>query len=564
MINKNEIRDKVFTFAMSHNMLNKADKVVAGVSGGADSMCLLGLLLEWREILGIEIFVIHVNHGIRGAAADEDERFVEEFCKSNAVAFEAIRADIPKMADLSGCTEEEEGRNLRYRVFADAAAKFGCNRIAVAHNRSDNAETVIFNILRGSGFSGLKGISPVRSAAGNGKKTAVESGEMFGRMIGAGNCEISNSTKEPLTIIRPLLNTSREEIETYLRERGIAFRTDATNFENEYSRNVLRNIVFPTFKEKINSASEEHIVRLAQQAAELDAFLTGIVKTRMAEMETEGKLRYVIADRSTDQDGGSQDLKNPAKHVTGCRIDSEALAATESIIRRMIIRDIVGKLAGRLKDITNTHIEDVESLLDKQVGRRIDLPYGLIVRRDYDDLVIERKNETPAASDRLDDKEWLIEKTELIRYFEGSRWSEKIDITDIGGIEKSECGVSKCETDTAPYAELSIYCTDKIPDTDFTKNLYTKLFDCDKIKNGVSIRTRRSGDFLMLRGKGGGLVRKSLKSWFIDNKVPADIRNRLLLFAEDSHVLWIIGYRRDDSCLIDDDTKNIMVAELAL
>ena len=94
-------------------------------------------------------------------------------------------------------------------------------------------------------------------------------------------------------------------------------------------------------------------------------------------------------------------------------------------------------------------------------------------------------------------------------------------------------------------------------------HLHTKLFDCDKIKNGIFIRTRRSGDYLMLKGKNGELVRKSLKTWMIDNKIPADLRNGIPLLTEGSHVLWIIGYRRDDSCLIDEHTKTVLVAEIS-
>ena len=545
-MNKNEIRDRAFAFAMTHNMLNKGDKVVAGISGGADSMCLLGLLLEWRELLNLEIYVVHVNHGIRGEAADGDEGFVREFCGANNVAFRAVHADIPKMAQLSGCTEEEEGRNLRYRVFTEVSEEFGCNRIAVAHNRSDNAETVIFNMLRGSGIPGLKGITPVREIFPD-NTTDVNNKDRGG----GDNAETGLGKNRPVTLIRPLLNTSREEIEAYLSECGMTFRTDATNFEEEYSRNVLRNSVFPIFRERINSASEDHIIRLAQQAAEVDSFLTDIVDRRMSEMETKGCLEYLIQEArsynkavlgsSTGVDGSvSVNSRTMTDRIIGCRIGTEALNGMEGLIRRMVIRNLVGRLAGRLKDIANVHIEDIVGLLDKQVGKRIDLPYGLTARRDYDGLVIEKKG---AAEQLLqDDKELVIKLSEFARYSEDDK--------------------RIVETEGVKPLKLGLYCTDRVPDTDFTKNLYTKLFDCDKIKNDVSIRRRRSGDFLMLRGRNGDTVRKSLKSWMIDNKIPADIRDRIMLLTEGSHVLWIIGYRRDDSCLIDEHTKNILAVEI--
>ncbi len=224
-MNKDDIRDRALDFVRKHDMLKQRERVVAGISGGADSMCLLGLLLEWRELLDLEIHAVHVNHGIRGKAADADEKFVEEFCRSRNVDFRAVHADIPSLARKSGQSEEEAGRNLRYEAFCETAVKLNCRKIAVAHNRSDNAETVIFNMLRGSGPAGLKGILPVRKM----KDTGIE-------------------------IIRPLLNTSREEIEFWLGENGMGFRTDETNLEMQYSRNIIRNTVMPLFKERINSA----------------------------------------------------------------------------------------------------------------------------------------------------------------------------------------------------------------------------------------------------------------------------------------------------------------------
>ncbi|MCR5322080.1 MAG: tRNA lysidine(34) synthetase TilS [Lachnospiraceae bacterium] len=543
-MNKDEIRNRAYEFAKKHNMLNRADKVVAGISGGADSMCLLGLLLEWRELLELEIFVIHVNHGIRGAAADEDERFVEDFCRTNNVHFKAVHADVPKMARLSGCTEEEEGRNLRYRTFAEAAKEFGCNRIAVAHNRSDNAETVIFNILRGSGIAGLAGIPPVRTIIPGNEtdKTAIGDDAIVNNATGEYAAGAANKAYKA-DIIRPLLYTSREEIEYYLAEKGMTFRTDATNFETEYSRNVLRNIIIPIFRDKINSASEEHIVRLAGQACETEEYLFRITASKMAEMEASKELEYVGDDglcagsgRQCDENDDERDAS-----ITACRIKTDPLENMEPLIRYRVVRSIVGRLAGRLKDITNVHIEDICGLLDKQVGRRIDLPYGLIARRDYGLLVIERAD-VGSIDELSTGGEWLIGKEELTRCSSDSKQVKVIN--------------------SVKPLEIGIYCTETIPFTDFTKNLYTKLFDCDKIKNGVSIRYRKSGDYLMLRGREGELVRKSLKSWMIDNKIPSVIRNRIPLVTEGSHVLWVIGYRRDDSYQVDENTKNILVTEV--
>ncbi len=490
-MSREDIRDRTLEYVKLHNMLNKGEKVVAGISGGADSMCLLGLLLEWRDELKTEITAVHVNHGIRGAAADEDEAFVRDFCEQNGVAFRAVHADIPRIARETGCTEEEAGRNFRYETFRKTARECGCSKIAVAHNRSDNVETVLFNILRGSGLPGLKGIPPVRDMDG-------------------------------FTIIRPLLETSRQEIEQYLAEKGMDFRTDATNNENVYARNTIRNIVLPIFREKINAASEDHIVRLIHEAYDTEKMVAGEVSKTISALEASGKIRVKAGTDNNE-----------------IRIDVQSLLAAGEPVRSRIIREMTGRAAGRLKDITSVHIGDVLRLLDKSVGKKADLPYNLEAVRDYRELVL-RKKEQSTCSDDADTH--VFAEADFEQRGPGYEW--------------------KCRFEGEPadgYVKLSV--TSELPDPDFTKKIYTKFFDCDTIKSGVCVRCRRPGDYLMIRDGEGRLVRKSLKSWMIDNKIPVQQRDRIGLVAEKDHVLWIIGSRRDDSCMIGAETKRVLVAE---
>ena len=496
-MNKDDIRDRALDFVRKHDMLKQRERVVAGISGGADSMCLLGLLLEWRDLLDLEIHVVHVNHGIRGKAADTDEEFVTDFCRSHKVDFRAVHADIPALARKCGQSEEEAGRNLRYEAFRETAQELGCSRIAVAHNRSDNAETVIFNMLRGSGPAGLKGILPVRKLKDSG-----------------------------IDIIRPLLNTSREEIEFWLSENGIGFRTDETNLEEQYSRNIIRNIVMPLFKERINSASEEHIVQLAYRTAQVEEFARKAADEAMAEMEADGRISVTGKNKSG---GGS----------FGYRINAAALREKGGLLTNMIIRNLMGRLAGGLKDIGSVHIEDAAALLDKQTGRKIDLPYGIEARREYDDLVLEKDAGTVKGG-----FSFRIGKDELEELSETSPMIVELPADNASG-----------------FVKLKLYLTEPPTDRDFSKNLYTEYFDCDKIKNGVEIRTRREGDRLLIKRGGGsaGLAGKSLKSWMIDNKIPLRERDSILLAADSEHILWIMGRRRDDSCFIDGNTTKVLV-----
>ena len=211
------IEKKALEYIEKNRLISKNDWIIAGVSGGADSMCMLMLLLELREKMEIELVVAHVDHGIRGKEAKRDADFVRDFCARNSVKFELVRADIPRIALETGTTCEEAGRNFRYDFFCQLAERYNAEKIAVAHNSGDNAETVLFNMFRGSGLSGLKGILPLRP--------------------------VRNSSGREFTIIRPVLCLSRAEIEIVLKEKGQGYCIDSTNKEDSYSRNRIRNTI---------------------------------------------------------------------------------------------------------------------------------------------------------------------------------------------------------------------------------------------------------------------------------------------------------------------------------
>ena len=241
-----EFENKIIEYMKAYSMLDfesiesKASGVVLGVSGGADSVALLSFFVSLRNSVAPKLLlkVIHVNHMIRGEEADSDQEFVEELCKRLNVPYKVYREDIPAMAKKLDMTEEEAGRNYRYKAFIECALElemeYKCKcRIAVAHNKDDLAETVLYNLIRGSSLLGLAGIKPVRDM-----------------------------------IIRPLLDTSRAELEEYLKELGQDYVTDSTNLETEYTRNKIRHLVMPELK-KMNSAAVQHIADVARDALEL-------------------------------------------------------------------------------------------------------------------------------------------------------------------------------------------------------------------------------------------------------------------------------------------------------
>ena len=219
MMYQAELEKSFLKTVAENDMLKKGDSVLCAVSGGADSMCLLHLMLKYKDRLGIEkLAAAHVNHCIRGKEADDDEALVKSFCDQNGVKLYVLRKDVPALASKLSKGIEETAREVRYGFFDELSLEHGFNRLAVAHNLTDNCETVVFNLVRGSGTDGLRGIAPVRGS-----------------------------------VVRPLIDVSGEEIRGYCKNENIVYRFDSTNADVAYSRNRIRNNILPEL-EKLNPA----------------------------------------------------------------------------------------------------------------------------------------------------------------------------------------------------------------------------------------------------------------------------------------------------------------------
>ena len=216
-----------------YSMLSPGDCVIAGLSGGADSVSLVYTLNK----LKYNVIAVHINHMIRGEEAQRDMNFVSELCSKLGIPLLVYTKDIPDIAKKLGISEELAGRKIRYECFEETLKKYNASAIAVAHNMNDSLETMIFNMVRGSGMAGLSGIPPVN-----------------------GN------------IIRPLINIERREIESYLRANNIGYVCDSTNSENTYSRNIIRNLIVPHF-EKINTSYVKNAKRCADLVREENLYL---------------------------------------------------------------------------------------------------------------------------------------------------------------------------------------------------------------------------------------------------------------------------------------------------
>lgn len=509
---RRRFRQKVLGFMRNKHMTDRGDGVLAAVSGGADSVCLLLLLNGMAAELGIRVFAFHMNHGIRGEEADRDEQFVGELCKQLEIPLTVAHEKVETYAEEHGLSGEEAGRILRYRHLEETAERYQCTKIAVAHHEDDDAETVLLNLFRGSGLAGLSGIRPVRGK-----------------------------------IIRPLLCVSRKEIEEYLKEQGFSWCEDSTNRENDYTRNKIRNELLPWVRENINSRAAEHILAASELAAQADVYFEmeaeRILEESCSKRREEAKqpTSQNVGEADGKESGTGQDLKvaeNAMKMYT--KISTNLFDSQPEILKTYIIRCMVLNAAGKAKDITERHIRAVMKLTGPGGGHSVNLPYGLQAVRGYETLKIVQGQERRIAVESSDP---------------GQKWENE------GSFEKEiRLRTDLDETFRIGPASIHLHASSRKKEPEIPKNQYTKWFDYDKINVGLSIRYRQNGDYLTLSGGG----KKKLRRFMIDEKIPEDERDRIPVLADGDHVLWVVGYRISDYYKITDETEHILEAEVKL
>lgn len=308
------MKEKVLETIKKYNLIETGDKIVLGVSGGPDSISMLDILRQVRTEIGFEIYVAHINHMIREEAID-DEKYVQYYCKKNNIEFYAKRIDVPQIANSKKIGTEEAGRKVRYEFFEEILQKTGSNKIAIAHNKNDKIETIIMHLLRGSGLSGLKGIEPIRDNK----------------------------------YIRPLIECERQEIEKYCEENKLEPRIDKTNFENDCTRNKIRNIVIPYVKEEFNPNIVETMDRLSQVATEESNYI-----------ETQAQKIYQKLL-----------IEKTEKQIT---LKLKEFNEQEKVIKNRIILLAVKELMGSTQGIEQIHIRDIIKLCNNNIGNKFLTP----------------------------------------------------------------------------------------------------------------------------------------------------------------------------------------------
>lgn len=297
------------------DMLPRDGLVLAAVSGGADSLS----LLFWLHERGARVAAAHLNHALRGAAADADEAFVRDFCAERGIPFYAERVDVRALAGREGLSVEEAGRKARYDFLERTADKIGADRIATAHHADDNAETLLFQLLRGA-RSGLGGIAPVR-----------------GRYI------------------RPFLDLTRAQIEAYAKENRLTYRTDETNADDAFARNYIRHEILPRLA-TLNDAAAAHIAQTARTLRAEGEFLDALAAERLS-----------VGGAILDE--------------TRATVPCKTINAAPDALRGRMVRLLVDALRVGKRDFTARHYDAIAELCASEYGRHLDLPRGVVAER---------------------------------------------------------------------------------------------------------------------------------------------------------------------------------------
>ncbi len=492
--------ERVREYMERERMAERGSRIVAGVSGGADSVCLLLALHALAADFDWSIAAVHINHGIREEAG-EDAAYVENLCGRLGIPFYLKEAAVGELAGRWGCGEEEAGRRVRYEAFEEAAADFGADRIAVAHNRSDRAETLLFHLFRGTGLAGMASIRPVR-----------------GR------------------IIRPLLNTGREEIEAWLEEKGISWCIDRSNETDTYTRNRIRRHILPYVEEEICAGARFHLA----QEAELLARTADYVD-RQAELACERCVSW----------------KEGEAHISAERFRQE-----DELIRSHILKRVLSRLSGGGRDLGLVHVQYAEELFSMQGGRRIALPGRIEGFKSFGEVVLRRTEDGETEMSRAADREsaGFSEDGDGRSLSENEeRGERRAGQAGAGGFFSGELterlerdGVCSVSLPGQREAVLSLQKREKT--FVIEQKTYTKWLDYDRIKC-LAIRTRQPGDYLVINER---LQKKSLKEYLIQERVPAYERDSLPLLADGSHILWVIGHRISSAVKVTEAARRVL------
>jgi tRNA(Ile)-lysidine synthase len=472
---KNEpLENRVAQYILKNALLLPGSRLLVAVSGGPDSVALLHVLHRIRLELGIYLHVAHLNHGLRGAESDSDAGYVANLAASMGLPATIEARDVAGYQADHRLSPEEAAREVRYSFLAQTACNVGAAAAAVGHTLNDQVETILLHIIRGTGTRGLRGLQP-RS--------------------------VLNFGGQPLTVVRPLLEISREETETFCRDLQMNPCQDSSNLSLSPLRNRVRRELLPLLM-NYNPEIFESLLRMARIAREDTAFL---------------------------EDEGSK-----AWNKTVCRKDNNfifektSFQALSPAVQRQILRKAFAGLLGTLKDIEARHIQEILNVLNKPAGRQISLPEGLTFSIDYNSYCLgfhpEEMVPLPEISSSYEVR--IPGKTEI------PGWEIEATVNSPG----SSAGVLERQPTR-------------------TGDGLDALFDMEKVIGDLKLRARLPGDIFQPLGLG---CPKKVGEFMIDSRIPRTWRGRIPILVTPRQIIWIAGWRIDERVKVTADTKLVL------
>ena len=465
------LAQRVLHFIQKEHLVSTPSCLLVAVSGGPDSVCLLHILAELREKLGITLHIAHLNHKLRGAESEADARYVSELAHRLGIPVTTEERDVKAHQARQHISLEEAAREVRYTFLSQVAQAIRAEEAAAGHTADDHTETILMHLVRGTGIKGLQGLKP---------RTQWQL---------AGNS---------ITIVRPLLQISREETAEYCRQHHLAPRIDTSNLSLSPLRNRIRHQLLPLLK-SYNPQVAEALQRTARIAGDDLGFIDQQCLQLWAEIAQ--KQGNVII------------------------IDKQRLLKSPSVLRRYLLRMSIEKLVGNIKDIEMRHIEDIMSILTKPAGKRLDLPGGLIFAVEYDRYMLTQDRESLSPFPPLEDEFPLKLPGETTL----PGWRIEAIITGPSIVKGKGIGL--------------------------INNDLTAHFDLDKAGDRLSVRSRQRGDRFQPLGMSQP---KKLGEFMIDAKIPQAWRGRIPIVCSQKHILWVVGWRIDDRAKVTEGTKRIL------
>lgn len=501
-----------------NDMLCHGDGVVVGVSGGADSVALLYVLKELSGEYGLRLYVAHLDHMLRGDESDRDREYVCELAEKLGLTVEYRKIDVERIAYADRISLEEAGRNARYQLFRDVAQRYDCSKVAVAHHRDDQVETVLLHLMRGSGLKGLGGMAPVRN-----------DGEY--------------------TVIRPLIDVCKDEIEQYCNAIGVCPMVDHTNLESVYMRNKVRNLLIPMLKEEYNQQVVEAIARTSAFCRQADEYI-------------EKMAIKALNDLCTCEDTNEKESSTDRRLC----LDLKGLSVLDEPVLGRLMLLACFRLCGEVKGFYSPQINALCELVRKgRTGTSLDLPHGLVARVEYDVFVIERSctvKEVPFE----DDVHLELPLSGTIFLPDTGLEIDSVTYNYILSGEKVAFLEGKKEGFLSPLILSDLANRAFQQSTGVDKGLKAEdigrswaAFDLDEVKGSICLRPWRAADRI---GPFGMKGTKLLSDLFTDLKVPREERKRVYVACDYDGMLWALGFRTSRRAAVTGDTRQILFAAL--